>query len=77
MKNFRLDAECRSGESIEYDFDTGRNVVDWLAGMDLDPEVASVCIRVHDERGRKIMIEIPNSDVETVSVYFDPPEPMN
>jgi hypothetical protein len=73
MKNFQLDAECVSGESIEYDFETGRNVVDWLAGTDIDPRVTSVCIRVHDESGRLILIEIPNNDTETVSVHFDPP----
>jgi hypothetical protein len=73
MKNFQLDAECVSGESIEYDFETGRNVVDWLAGMDIDPQVASVCIRVYDESGRRILIQIPNNDTETVSVRFDPP----
>lgn len=75
MKNFQLDAECVSGESIEYDFETGRNVVDWLAGMDMDidPQVTSVSIRVHDENGRQILIQIPNNDTETVSVYFDPP----
>jgi hypothetical protein len=73
MKNFQLDAECVSGESIEYEFDTGRNVVDWLAGMDIDPEVTSVCIRVYDDFGRRVLIEIPNNDTEMVSVRFDPP----
>lgn len=73
MKNFQLDAECVSGESIEYEFETGHNVVDWLAGMDIDPLVRSVCIRVQDESGRIIRIQIPNTETETVSVQFDPP----
>lgn len=72
MKNFQLGAASVSGDDVEIYFETGRNVVDWLAGMDIDPEVSFVSIKVYDDTGQQITIRIPNDDSDTVTVQYEP-----
>ena len=71
MLNFDLTVTTNSGSSASFLFDTGRDAIAWLAGMDDESEQAQyIAIEAFTDDGRKVSIVIPNDGSRAASVII-------
>jgi hypothetical protein len=69
MVNFDLTVTTASGSLASLLFDTGRDAIAWLAGIEEDEEPARhIAIEAFTDDGRKVSIVIPNDGSTAASV---------
>lgn len=71
MNNFELSIVYESGVPIPFQFDSGREAVEWLGGYGEETPVSEIFITAITDDGRKIHISIPNDPSTNASIRIE------
>jgi|GEM_PF-2793885 len=71
MNNFELAIVYDSGTPIPFQFDNGKDAVQWLGGYDDGERVSKVSITAVTDDGRKILISISNDPSTRASIMIE------
>jgi hypothetical protein len=71
MTNFSLIATLADGAKLDHYFSDCRDLLNWLAGYDIAPDITSAEIIVTTDDGKTVHITIPNSHGTAVRADVD------
>lgn len=71
MTNFSLTATLANGVQLDHYFTDCRDLLNWLAGYDIVPDITSAEIVALTDDGKTVHIMIPNSTSTSVRAAVD------
>ncbi|MEP7217799.1 MAG: hypothetical protein ABI876_02725 [Bacteroidota bacterium] len=71
MMNFSLSATLADGHTVEHGFQDCHDLIQWLAGYGIVPDISCAEITVKTEDGRTVRITIPNDNSTEVRARID------
>ncbi|MDB5034744.1 MAG: hypothetical protein JWQ98_1985 [Chlorobi bacterium] len=71
MTNFSLSATLADGQKVEHSFHDCHDLIQWLAGYGIVPDISSAEITVRTDDGKTVHITIPNDDSMEVRARID------